>query len=101
MSDELLGRLSRVRDLRSIWANESANFTPWLAKPENLSLLSEAIGFGSDGLELINTEVPVGGFSCDIYCKDVRYSEPQFVVVENQLTKSDHDHLGKVITYAA
>jgi len=96
-----LGKLERITDLRQIWANEAREFTPWLARRENLTLLGEAIGFGSDGIELIDTEKPVGPFSADVFCRDARFSDPQHIVIENQLTKSDHDHLGKVITYAA
>ena len=96
-----LGRLQPIRSLREVWPDESVNFTPWLARPENLSLLAEAIGFGTDGLEFVDREVPVGPFFADMLCHDTRVAEPRNVVIENQLTKSDHDHLGKVITYAS
>ena len=39
-----LDKLIKITDFREVWKNESADFTPWLAKEENLSLLGEAIG---------------------------------------------------------
>ncbi len=98
---EILGRLELIKSLRAVWPNEAIDFTPWLAKPENLSQLANAIGFGSDGLEPGDIEVPVGPFFADILCFDTRGAEPRNVVIENQLTKTDHDHLGKVVTYAS
>ena len=98
MSD--LGRLQRV-DLRDIWQNEAQDFTPWLIKDENIALLSEAIGLGADGLTVVDREVPVGPFFADVLCEDTTQSDGRKAVIENQLTKSDHDHLGKAITYAS
>lgn len=90
-----LGKLRKV-DLRTVWASESGDFTPWLAKAENLKLLGDAIGIE---LELESTEKEVGPFSADILCKDT--STGDWVVIENQLEKTDHAHLGQVFTYAA
>lgn len=39
-----LGKLEQVTDLRSIWKHEAKDFTPWLAKEENMEILSEAVG---------------------------------------------------------
>jgi len=72
-----LGKLRKV-DLRTVWASESGDFTPWLAKPENLKLLGDAIGLE---LELESTEKEVGPFSADILCKDT--STGDWVVIEN------------------
>lgn len=88
-----LGNLKRV-EVRSMWANEARNFTPWLA--ENLSLLGAEIGIG---LELKTTEANAGLYSADILAKDT--VTDRFVVIENQLGKTDHSHLGQSITYAS
>ncbi len=90
-----LGRLTKV-DLRAVWPNEASDFTPWLAEPNHLALLGDAIGLE---LELEGTERSVGPFSADILCKDT--VEDRWVVVENQLARTDHTHLGQLLTYAA
>jgi hypothetical protein len=91
-----VAKLERVL-LREIWGDEARNFTPWLASEEALGLLSEVIGYN---LELIGTEVAVGPYSADILAKATG-QEDHKIVVENQLGRTDHDHLGKMITYAA
>lgn len=90
-----LGRLEKV-DLRSIWVNEAGNFTPWLAEEGNLGLLGDTVGME---LELEAQEKDVGPFRADILCKDTATSD--WVLIENQLEKTDHSHLGQLITYAA
>lgn len=96
MSKQPLGTLERV-DLRTYWVNEAADFTPWLAMPENLNLLGDAIGMQ---LEPSDTEVGVGSFSADLLCHDLA-DEGSRVVIENQLEKTNHSHLGQILTYAA
>ncbi len=93
---QLLGKLEKV-DIRKIWEHEALSFTPWLAMPENLSQLGEALGIEFDE-DNIQKEVGVGDFSADILTSDLSGRK---VVIENQLEKTDHDHLGKCITYAA
>lgn len=95
MSAPPLGRLERV-ELRSIWASEATDFTPWLARPENLTLLAEALGIE---LELEAQEKAVGPFRADLLCKDV--GTGAWVLVENQLERTDHVHLGQLLTYAS
>lgn len=90
-----LGRLQRV-PLREYWQDEARDFTPWLAQEENLQLLSETIGIE---LEPAGTEAHVGTFKADILAKEVGTED--FVIIENQLEKTNHDHLGKLLTYAA
>ena len=82
-------------DLRAAWGNEEKHFTPWLAEQENLSKLGEILGLNQ--LELVKTEYPVGRFFVDIFCTD----DEGEVIIENQLEKTDHTHLGQIITYAA
>jgi len=82
-------------ELRDAWEHEERDFTPWLALPENLSKLGEILGLRQ--LELIRTEHPVGRFYVDIFCTD----DEGEVIIENQLERTDHTHLGQIITYAA
>lgn len=91
-----LGRIERV-DLRSIWTNEGRDFTPWLAQEENLAILGETLGIE---LELEAQEKDVGPFRADILCKNTA-GEESWVVIENQIEKTDHKHLGQLLTYAA
>lgn len=88
-----LGTLKVVR-ARNKWNHEARDFTPWLA--ENIDKLSDVIGIE---LEVENTEVSVGPYSADILAKNTVTDE--YVIIENQLEKTDHDHLGKAITYAS
>jgi hypothetical protein len=90
-----LGKLEKV-DLRNVWTSESEHFTPWLARPENLTLLGDAIGIE---LELEAQEKTVGPFRADILCKDT--ATDHWVLIENQLEKTDHVHLGQLLTYAS
>lgn len=96
MQPQELGRLERIDDLRSIWASEPADFTPWLAQENNLKLLGDSIGIE---LELEAQEKDVGPFRADILCKDT--TSDNWVLIENQLEKTDHTHLGQLMTYAA
>ena len=89
-----LGTIKREDDLRSVWEHEAADFTPWLA--ENIERLSNALGMG---LEVEAQEAPVGSYSLDILARDVENNRQ--VVIENQLEGTDHDHLGKLLTYTA
>ncbi len=79
---------------RKMWPNEQFDFTPWLV--EHIEELSETIGLD---LEVIGREVSVGPYSADILAKD--NDSNNYVVIENQLEKTNHDHLGKSITYAS
>ena len=87
------GTLERV-DLRTAWANEAKQFTPWVA--ENLEILGDTINLS---LQLEQIEKPVGSFSADILCLDTLTSK--LVLIENQIERTDHTHLGQTITYAA
>jgi len=94
--DQELGQLIPIDDLRSVWPSEASDFTPWLARAENLEALGSAIGIE---LELEAQEKNVGPFRADILCKNTRDSS--WVLIENQLERTDHTHLGQILTYAA
>lgn len=86
----MIGRIERV-PLREVWKDEARDFTPWLR--ENIEVLGEELGIG---LSEAVSEQAAGNFSVDIVAKD---ANGNMVIIENQLEKSNHDHLGKLITY--
>lgn len=90
-----LGVLKSV-DVRQVWKHEASDFSQWLAKEENIKLLGEAINLD---LQVDGTEVYAGKFRIDILATDLNTDHK--VIIENQLEPSNHDHLGKIITYAA
>ena len=90
-----LGKLEKV-ELRDIWKTEAEEFTPWLAKEENLNLLGDTIGID---MELEAQEKSVGPFRADILCKDA--ASGHWILIENQLERTDHVHFGQLMTYAA
>lgn len=91
----MLGRLKKI-SLKDIWDNEAQDFTPWLAEEKNLELLSETIKIP---LELEAQEKDVGPFRADILCKNTE--DDSWVLIENQTDKTDHKHLGQLLTYAS
>ena len=90
-----LSRIQKI-DLRELWKNEALDFTNWLAEDENLQLLSDEIGID---ISLVQTEASVGKFSLDILAEEENTGRK--IVIENQLETTDHNHLGKLITYAS
>ena len=94
-SESEMGRLERV-ELRNMWKSEPGDFTPWLANEDNIKLLGDAIGVD---LEVEAQEKNVGLYRADILCKDT--ATGQWVLIENQLERTDHHHLGQLMTYAA
>ena len=86
----MIGRLRRV-SLREVWPHEALDFTPWLE--ENIDVLNNAIDLS---LSIIEREQAAGDFSVDLVAED-ESGNP--VIIENQLERSNHDHLGKLITY--
>ena len=92
-----IGRIEEV-DIRELWPNEAADFTPWLAYQGGLELLGDALGltFAS-----ASHEVPAGANRADVVCEEVSNPDRHIkVVIENQLKKFDHRHLGQALTYA-
>ena len=91
-----LGKLEKIDDLRTIWPHEAQNFTRWLSQEENLALLSSSIGID---IVLEERESAVGDFSADLYASEEGTGRK--IIIENQLEDTNHDHLGKIITYAS
>lgn len=90
-----IGRL-KIVPLRDVWKHEADDFTPWLAVDDNLELLSETLGMR---LIVEATEERLGSFYADMICTD-KVDEGR-VLIENQITPTDHKHLGQICTYAA
>ena len=96
MTEQNFERLVQI-DLNVGWKHEAIDFTPWLAdNEENLQILGDTLGMT---LELEAREKSVGSFSADIVCTDMDTNTR--VLIENQLYQTDHDHLGKLLTYIA
>ena len=89
----VLSKLTKL-DLREVWKHEALDFTNWVA--ENLGALSDAVGVD---IKLIQTEASVGKFNVDILAEEDLTGRK--IIIENQLEATDHDHLGKIITYAS
>ena len=86
----MVGRIEHI-PLRQVWKHEEVDFSKWLS--DNIEVLNDCIGLQLTGAK---REQAVGSFSADLVCED---SSGHLVVIENQLTKSDHEHLGKLLTY--
>jgi hypothetical protein len=93
MSDgPTIGKLSRI-PLRQVWRHEALDFTRWLE--ENLDVLNDHLDVP---LVSADREQSTGVFNVDLLGED---EAGRTVVIENQLERSNHDHLGKLITYLA
>ena len=90
-----MGKLIKV-DLREFWKDEARDFTPGIANAENLKILSDEIGIE---IKLIQVESGVGRYNADILAEEEGTGRK--IIIENQLEPTNHDHLGKIITYAA
>ncbi len=90
-----LGKFKEL-DVRKVWAHEQYDFSKWLALEENIKELGETLNLSLTDVE---TEKFVGAYRCDILCKDELSGKT--VLIENQLEPTNHDHLGKIITYAS
>ena len=90
-----LGRLKEV-DIRDVWEHEQYDFSKWLSAPENIQELGDTLSLSLTDIE---TEKFVGSYRCDIICKDEITGKN--VLIENQLEPTNHEHLGKIITYAS
>lgn len=90
-----ISKLKKV-DLRNVWGHEALDFTQWLSLDENLSLLSEEVEIS---IKSPRTEVSVGRYNVDILAEEENSGRK--IIIENQLEDTNHDHLGKIITYAS
>ena len=88
--------MKRITDLRTVWPHEANDFTKWLAEEANLEELGNAVGIDID---LEERESTVGNFSVDLYA--IESGSGRKIIIENQLEDTNHDHLGKLITYAS
>ncbi len=88
-----LGRLRHVAQAREVWPSEAGHLTPWLAA--NLDVLADELGLS---LTLVATEVPVGDFRLDIQAET---ADGRVLIIENQLERTDHGHLGQIMVYAS
>lgn len=91
-----LSKLEEIKDLRTIWPHEALDFTPWLAQDDNITILADAIGLD---ITIDETESSVGDFNVDIFASET--GTDRRIIIENQLEDTNHDHLGKLITYAS
>lgn len=91
-----MGKLEEIQDLREVWPHEALDFTPWLSQDENITLLADAVGLD---ITLEEMESSVGDFHVDIFASET--GTERKIIIENQLEDTDHDHLGKLITYAS
>jgi len=89
-----LSKLKSI-DIRTYWGDEAKDFTPWLAKEENIQVLADAIGID---IEVEETEKFIGSYKADIVAND---GDGNKIIIENQLNRTDHKHLGQIITYAS
>ena len=89
------GKLKEV-DVRELWKHEQYNFSEWLAKEENIEMLGDEVGVT---FAEIRKEVFVGAYRCDLVAQDETSGAK--IIIENQLEATNHDHLGKIITYAS
>lgn len=93
--DMQLGKLKEV-NIRKVWGHEQYGFSTWLSQEENIKELGDVLGLNLTNIE---TEKFVGNYRCDIICKDELTDK--VVLIENQLEPTNHDHLGKIITYSS
>lgn len=91
-----LGKLNEIKDLRTVWKHEASDFTPWLAEDDNIAMLGDAVGLD---ITVDATESGVGDFYVDVFASET--STGRKIIIENQLEDTNHDHLGKLITYAS
>lgn len=90
-----IGKLKEI-DVRELWKHEQYDFSEWLSKQSNISYLDDILGLT---LTDVDREVYVGPYRCDLVAKDETTGIR--VIIENQLESTNHDHLGKIITYAS
>ena len=91
-----LAKLENIENLRIVWPGEASDFTPWLAEDDNIAILADTIGID---ITVDERESSVGDFHLDILATETGTNRK--IIIENQLEDTNHDHLGKLITYAS
>lgn len=91
-----LSRLEEIKDLRTVWPYEALDFTLWLSQDDNIALLADAVGLD---ITVDETESSVGDFNDDIFASET--GTDRKIIIEDQMEDTNHDHLGKLITYAS
>lgn len=86
----MIQKIARI-PLRDAFRHEAYDFTRWLQ--ENLDVLNDCIDLTLSNAE---REAAAGDFSVDLVAEDESGNK---IIIENQLEKSNHDHLGKLVTY--
>ena len=92
----VLGRLEEITDLRAVWQNDAKDFTEWLAKEENMNILSQAAGLEISAEE---TQSPVGKYHADIFASESGTNRR--VIIINNFSQTEDSSLGRLITLAA
>lgn len=92
-----LGKIEKIDNLHTVWKHEARDFSKWLSDEDNLAMLSEATGINN--ILFDETESHVGNFYVDLYATEEGTNKK--IIIENQLGETNHDHLGKIITYAS
>lgn len=90
-----LNKLTPIK-LREIWTHEATDFTRWMALDDNIAMVLDEIGISAEN---IKTEENAGNFNVDITADEVETGKK--IIIENQLEKTDHKHLGQLLTYAS
>lgn len=96
MTKIAIGKRTILPSIREIWPKEP-DFSDWLSSEAGLELLAQDLGIE---IENARREAKGTNFQCDIV-GNVIGDEKHIVVIENQFGRTNHDHLAKLLTYAA
>lgn len=85
--------------LRSVFPNETSDFTPWIINTNIIPLILEKINSLFSNYSLWRKEVTIKKYRIDAIYKDNNNAKKPFIIIENQFGLSDNKHLGQIITY--